>query len=41
MGQGVRKLVTLLENLQTLIDEADQRIIAEDEDSTHEVDPAI
>ena len=32
MGRGIRKLVSLFENLNSILDEADRRIVEDEED---------
>jgi hypothetical protein len=39
MGRGIRKLVSLFENLSSILDEADQRIIEEDVSAAEGVEP--
>jgi hypothetical protein len=34
MGRGIRKIVSLFENLNSILDEADRRILEDEEDIT-------
>ena len=39
MGRGIRKIVSLFENLSSILDEADRRIIEEDVSANEGVEP--